>query len=101
MSDRMHPEGAPGAQEALLRQQWGDATYEAWRDHQEATRAADVLTRSAQIDLLRAQAENHRAEARRADARTGMYEATKNLLAACILAVLVLATAAAVVMVTG
>jgi hypothetical protein len=68
MDDRLHPDGAPGEVAQQMRQQWGDAHYEAWSDHQKATFAADTLQRSATVDHTRAEAELVRARAGLLDA---------------------------------
>lgn len=53
---RLHPERMPGAQERVMREQIGDANYEAAVDHARHMQLADESQMWAQVDLIRAQA---------------------------------------------
>lgn len=75
MDGRIHPEGAPGEVEQLLRAQWGDTFYEQWRTHQRASLLADTLQRSATVDATNTAAAANRARGARDDAEAELARA--------------------------
>lgn len=82
---RLHPDGAPGTQERLLRSQWGDSAYEQFRNRGERLNTIE----EARLDAVRTQFEQR---ARREEAIADVWGTVALILQAAFLIGVIVAT---------